>query len=162
MAALSEFGELSKEVFGSRRPSKCRSGELRRSVTLTGWQQSSTSVLIADGLLEIGDGYRAKNSELGKVGIPFARVRNVQQGFDFRESTCSRSRPSELGQSATAGRVRHLHEGQRGEVAFVKRKRPVRLLPAAFLLAVALARFNRSNSSGIGCRRTSSRTSVHR
>ena len=95
-------------------------------MTLTGWQQSSTSVLIADGLLEIGDGYRAKNSELGKVGIPFARVRNVQQGFDFREVDLfpvedlakvgsKRSRPGDCVISM---------KGSVGRVAFVKEETP--------------------------------------
>jgi type I restriction enzyme S subunit len=47
-------------------------------------RRTSTSQLIRDGLLEIGDGYRAKNSELGSVGLPFARAQNVNNGFDFR------------------------------------------------------------------------------
>ncbi len=39
--------------------------------------------LIRAGLLEIGDGYRAKNSELSKAGIPFARAANINDGFKF-------------------------------------------------------------------------------
>lgn len=39
--------------------------------------------LIAAGLLEIGDGYRAKNDELGDSGLPFARAGNINGGFDF-------------------------------------------------------------------------------
>ncbi len=39
--------------------------------------------LISAGLLEIGDGYRAKNSELGNEGIPFARAANINGGFKF-------------------------------------------------------------------------------
>jgi type I restriction enzyme S subunit len=39
--------------------------------------------LIAAGALEIGDGYRAKNDELGLTGIPFARAQNLNNGFDF-------------------------------------------------------------------------------
>lgn len=35
------------------------------------------------GVLEIGDGYRAKNSELGTEGIPFARAGNIDEGFSF-------------------------------------------------------------------------------
>lgn len=41
--------------------------------------------LINEGVLEIGDGYRAKNSELGTTGLPFARVANIKEGFDFSE-----------------------------------------------------------------------------
>jgi len=39
--------------------------------------------LINAGLLVIGDGYRAKNSELSSTGIPFARAGNINDGFKF-------------------------------------------------------------------------------
>lgn len=39
--------------------------------------------LIDQGILEINDGYRAKNSELGSSGLPFARAGNVDDGFLF-------------------------------------------------------------------------------
>ncbi len=42
-----------------------------------------TGSLIASGRLAIGDGYRAKNSELSVVGIPFARAGNIDNGFQF-------------------------------------------------------------------------------
>lgn len=38
--------------------------------------------LEAEGILEIGDGYRAKNSELGLPGLPFIRAGDVNNGFD--------------------------------------------------------------------------------
>lgn len=38
--------------------------------------------LIRQGVLEIGDGYRAKNSELGDQGLPFIRAGNLNNGFD--------------------------------------------------------------------------------
>ena len=44
--------------------------------------------LIKDGLLEIGDGYRAKNSELSETGIPFARAGNINDGFKFEGADC--------------------------------------------------------------------------
>lgn len=37
----------------------------------------STSELIAEGVIEIGDGYRAKNSEMGIQGLPFVRAGDV-------------------------------------------------------------------------------------
>jgi type I restriction enzyme, S subunit len=43
----------------------------------------SIDELIKRKWLIIGDGYRAKNSELGAPGLPFARAGNVQRGFDF-------------------------------------------------------------------------------
>ena len=40
--------------------------------------------LIASEKLWIGDGYRAKNSELGSTGIPFARAGDINDGFHFK------------------------------------------------------------------------------
>jgi type I restriction enzyme, S subunit len=42
--------------------------------------------LIQDNILTIGDGYRAKNVELAATGIPFARVANIDGGFNFAEA----------------------------------------------------------------------------
>lgn len=42
--------------------------------------------LIDDGIVEINDGYRAKNSELGESGLPFARAGNINDGFQFEEA----------------------------------------------------------------------------
>lgn len=39
--------------------------------------------LIEAGILEVGDGYRAKNSELSEAGVPFARAGNINDGFRF-------------------------------------------------------------------------------
>ena len=38
--------------------------------------------LIREGILEIGDGYRAKNSELRAPGLPFIRAGDLNNGFD--------------------------------------------------------------------------------
>ena len=42
--------------------------------------------LIDDGIVEINDGYRAKNSELGETGLPFARAGNINDGFQFEDA----------------------------------------------------------------------------
>jgi type I restriction enzyme, S subunit len=47
------------------------------------WKEHSVADLIKSGNLLIGDGYRAKNSELSNSGIPFARVSNINNGFHF-------------------------------------------------------------------------------
>lgn len=44
------------------------------------------SSLIERGVLEVGDGYRAKNTELGNPGIPFARAGDINGGFLFDEA----------------------------------------------------------------------------
>lgn len=41
----------------------------------------STADLIADAMLEIGDGYRAKNAELGSPGLPFIRAGDLLGGI---------------------------------------------------------------------------------
>ena len=41
--------------------------------------------LIDQRLLLINDSYRAKNSELSLVGLPFARAGNIKNGFQFSE-----------------------------------------------------------------------------
>lgn len=51
-----------------------------------GWLPSTTAKLIADGVLKIGDGYRAKNSELTPSGFPFARAGNINDGFRFESA----------------------------------------------------------------------------
>jgi type I restriction enzyme S subunit len=44
--------------------------------------------LVDAGVLIIGDGYRAKNSELSAVGVPFARAGNIDGGFHFDDADC--------------------------------------------------------------------------
>ena len=53
-----------------------------------GWQEHEVIDLIKSGSLEIGDGYRAKNTELAALGIPFARAGNINNGFQFDDADC--------------------------------------------------------------------------
>ena len=48
-----------------------------------GWKEYTVRELIDSGSLEIGDGYRAGNSELANSGTPFARAGNIRDGFHF-------------------------------------------------------------------------------
>ena len=50
------------------------------------WTPHSTGDLIAQGSLLIGDGYRARNAELSTTGLPFARVGNIDGGFQFNDA----------------------------------------------------------------------------
>jgi type I restriction enzyme, S subunit len=53
------------------------------------WKEYKIADLISQKLLAIGDGYRAKNSELGATrdaGLPFARAGNIDGGFDFSDA----------------------------------------------------------------------------
>lgn len=50
------------------------------------WKKYDIEELLKKRMLAIGDGYRAKNSELSSSGIPFARAGNIDNGFDFRNA----------------------------------------------------------------------------
>lgn len=50
------------------------------------WSRRAVAELVAHDLLAIGDGYRAKNSEFSDDGLPFARARNLRNGFDFADA----------------------------------------------------------------------------
>lgn len=64
--------------------------EATAQVVFANWLETANpssrpvTALVADGLLEIGDGYRAKNSELQGGGIPFLRAANLNDGFDLQ------------------------------------------------------------------------------
>jgi len=50
------------------------------------WRHHEVDELLAKGVLAVGDGYRAKNDELGHSGLPFCRAGNIQGGFDFADA----------------------------------------------------------------------------
>lgn len=50
------------------------------------WRQKEVSQLIDEGVIFIGDGYRAKNTELATTGLPFARAGNINKGFRFDDA----------------------------------------------------------------------------
>ena len=89
---------------------------------MTGWITESTRGLIDQGFLEIGDGYRAKNSEMAPEGVPFVRAGNVAG----RVKTTGTDRLS-LDSVAKVGRKRSMPgdvvmttKGTIGRLAFVK------------------------------------------
>jgi len=89
-----------------------------------GWNVTSTGALIRERILEIGDGYRAKNSELtgDEDGLPFVRVGNVRRGrlsldgcdrlpLSYRsmlKSKVSRAGDVVLSSKGTVGRLAYL------------------------------------------------------
>ncbi|HEV2386859.1 MAG TPA: restriction endonuclease subunit S [Candidatus Acidoferrales bacterium] len=50
------------------------------------WQKFSIADLLAQNVLYIGDGYRAKLEELDPAGLPFARAGNIDGGFHFDDA----------------------------------------------------------------------------
>jgi type I restriction enzyme S subunit len=49
-------------------------------------QRCAVADLIANGVLFVGDGYRAKLEELSSAGLPFARAGNIDGGFRFEDA----------------------------------------------------------------------------
>jgi len=52
----------------------------------TEWTTYAIENLLANETLYIGDGYRAKSSELAETGLPFARAGNIGDGFQFQDA----------------------------------------------------------------------------
>ena len=55
-------------------------------MTSLAWRTIGTDQLTLEGVLEIGDGYRAKNSEMSQSGLPFARAGNINNGLHFEDA----------------------------------------------------------------------------
>jgi type I restriction enzyme S subunit len=81
---------------------------------------------MAGGALFVGDGYRAKNEELGDGGLPFARAANVNNGFRFQG--CDRFPEQNLhrvgNKISQPGDVVFTSKGTVGRFAFVRERTP--------------------------------------
>ncbi len=86
----------------------------------------SVKDLIAKAKLTINDGYRAKNSELGSNGLPFARAGNINDGFRFDGADCFPMKDLEkVGKKRSeVGDVLFTSKGTVGRLAFVTEDTP--------------------------------------
>ena len=86
------------------------------------WVTCRTGDLIKHGVLAIGDGYRAKNSELARAGIPFARAGNIDKGFQFQDADYfPESDLTKVGEKISRpGDVVFTSKGTVGRFAFVR------------------------------------------
>ncbi|BCS32692.1 hypothetical protein TBR22_A19140 [Luteitalea sp. TBR-22] len=84
-------------------------------------QTQKARELIARGLLEIGDGYRAKNSELGSPGLPFIRAGNLNGEIDTvkAERLCDASAALAGSKTSKPGDVVFTSKGTVGRFARV-------------------------------------------
>ena len=91
--------------------------------TVFGWRRRDAGELIRDGSLTVGDGYRAKNSELAGSGLPFARAGNVADGFRFSDADrFPEDRLHRAGdKTSRPGDVVFTSKGTVGRFAFVRR-----------------------------------------
>jgi type I restriction enzyme S subunit len=90
------------------------------------WREVRFGDLVADGLLEISDGYRVRNEELGPEGIPFVRGGDIGDGWintdtedhiraEFAERVRSKlAQPGDVAfiTKGTVGRAGRLRAGQ--------------------------------------------------
>jgi len=82
--------------------------------------------LISSGVLNIGDGYRAKNEELGSSGIPFARAGNIDGGFNFNNADYfpKENLPIVGNKISKPGDVVFTSKGTVGRFSFVQKDTP--------------------------------------
>ena len=90
------------------------------------WRRYQVSNLINDKVLVIGDGYRAKNSELSTQGLPFARAGNINNGFNFLDADrFPAEHITRIGNKVSQpGDVVFTSKGTVGRFAFVKLETP--------------------------------------
>ena len=83
--------------------------------------RAKASDLIRDGILEIGDGYRAKNSELGSAGLPFLRAANLNSCFNTHgaDKLCNESVLRAANKISRVGDVAFTSKGTIGRFARV-------------------------------------------
>lgn len=86
----------------------------------------NTADLIRERVLDIGDGYRAKNDEMGSEGLPFARAGNIDGGFhlDSADILDQRNVPKAGQKISQSGDVVFTSKGTVGRFAFVKDDTP--------------------------------------
>lgn len=94
---------------------------------MSDWTKYKVSDLIASKVLVIGDGYRAKNSELSpNAGLPFARAGNINDGFQFGDAEYLA--PENLHKAgdkiSRIGDVLFTSKGTVGRIAFVAESTP--------------------------------------
>jgi len=110
------LGSLDDKIDLNRRMSETLEA-MARALFVSWFKRGQTSRkkatdLIAEGILEIGDGYRAKNSELGAPGLPFVRAGDLDSGFNLAGAAVL-SAESVVKAGAKAGRP--------GDVAFTSK-----------------------------------------
>jgi type I restriction enzyme S subunit len=90
------------------------------------WTKWTNFQLIKNGILEIGDGYRAKNSEMGQDGLPFARAGNINNGFHFENADILQENSvwQAKDKISKVGDIVFTSKGTVGRFAFVKHGTP--------------------------------------
>jgi type I restriction enzyme S subunit len=90
------------------------------------WRSALVADLIDEGLLIVGDGYRAKNSELGEEGIPFARAGNIREGLrlDDADNLATENVARAGAKISMPGDVVFTSKGTVGRFAFIREDTP--------------------------------------
>jgi type I restriction enzyme S subunit len=95
-------------------------------MTAEAWRRTTVEQLVRAGALTVNDGYRARNLELGRPGLPFARAGNIDQGFHFEEADFLHEEhlPSAREKVSQPGDVVFTSKGTVGRLAFVGPEAP--------------------------------------
>jgi len=90
------------------------------------WSRIEIAKLIEERALFIGDGYRAKNSELSSNGLPFARAGDISSGFHFDGADCFPEKDLQRvgNKVSNPGDVVFTSKGTVGRFAFVRANTP--------------------------------------
>ena len=101
-------------------------GEQAEGATTGEWREHYVGTLINDEVIAIGDGYRAKNSELSEAGLPFARAGNISNGFQFSDADCfPEDQLHKVGEKTSRpGDTVFTSKGTVGRFAFVREDTP--------------------------------------
>jgi type I restriction enzyme S subunit len=104
---------------------------IARALFLEWWagvvpERRRISDFIANRLLVIGDGYRAKNEEFGMPGLPFIRAGELDDGFDTDHADCLANASVALAREkvSRAGDVAFTSKGTIGRFARVSVRTP--------------------------------------
>lgn len=89
-------------------------------------ERVTAGALRSQSVLEIGDGYRAKNDEMGEPGLPFIRAGNLQGDIDTddAEILSAQSVSSAGNKLSKAGDVAFTSKGTVGRFSFVTERTP--------------------------------------
>ena len=90
------------------------------------WETVTTAELIDAGALVIGDGYRAKNDEMGLEGLPFVRAGNIDGGINLEDADIlDRDSVEKAGEKiARLGDSLFTSKGTVGRFAYVRESTP--------------------------------------
>lgn len=107
---------------------ECRGENLHGRRMHYGWQQVRVRDLVSSGALQVSDGYRVTNAELGESGVPFVRGGDIGHHGEISHAVDDYIRPEFAdrvqGKLTRAGDVAFITKGTVGRVGLVRGDQP--------------------------------------